>query len=228
MRIDNVTLSFRNKIVLQEVNINIDPGEFLFLIWYSWSGKTTLIRSIIGDFKPEIGDIILDNNMALYRWQKEENLLSYRRSIGVIFQDYKLLESKKVYENVAFAMQACGYSDKIIRKKVPEALEKVGLLIKKDKFVYELSGWEKQRVAIARALVNDPEIIIWDEPTGNLDPDTSKEIMDIFLDLNAEGKTIIMATHDSELVNSLKKRVVTFDNRKVISDVEKWIYNLKK
>lgn len=227
MKIDNVTLAFKNKIILEDIDIEIKPGEFVFLIWYSWSWKTSLIRSLIWDFKPERWEIVLDNNIALYRGLTEELLLNYRRSIGVIFQDYKLLESKKVYENVAFAMEVCGYSDEVIRKKVPEALEKVGLLIKKDKFVYELSGWEKQRVAIARALVNDPDIIIWDEPTWNLDPDTSKEIMDIFLDLNSEGKTIIMATHDANIVNNLRKRVITFSDRKMVSDEENWKYNLK-
>lgn len=228
MKIDKLTLSFRNKIVLEDINIEIKPWEFVFLIWYSWSGKTSLIRSIIWDFRPERWDIILDNNTALYKWFNEKILLDYRRSIWVIFQDYKLLESKKVYENVAFAMEVCGYDDNMIRKKVPETLEKVWLLIKKDKFVYELSGWEKQRVAIARALVNDPEIIIWDEPTWNLDPDTSKEIMDIFLDLNSEWKTIIMATHDANIVNNLKKRVVTFNERKIISDMENGFYNLRQ
>ena len=214
MKIDNLSLSFRNKIVLEDINIEIKPGEFVFFIWYSWSGKTSLIRSIIWDFTPERWDVILDNWTALYKGYNEQILLNYRRNIWVIFQDYKLLESKKVYENVAFAMEVCGYSDEVIRKKVPEALEKVGLLIKKDKFVYELSGWEKQRVAIARALVNDP--------------DTSKEIMDIFLDLNSEGKTIIMATHDANIVNKMKKRVVTFNDRKVMSDVENWKYNLRQ
>ncbi len=227
MKIDNITLSFRNKVILKDIDIEIKPGEFVFMIGYSWSGKTSVIRSIIWDFKPERWDIILDSNLALYRWMTEETLLSYRREIWVIFQDYKLLESKKVYENVAFAMEVCGYSDSIIRKKVPEALEKVGLLIKKDKFVYELSGWEKQRVAIARALVNNPKIIIWDEPTWNLDPETAKEIMDIFLDLNVEWKTVIMATHDSNIVNALNKRVITFQDRRVVSDVENWVYNLK-
>lgn len=227
MKIDNITLAFKNKMILENIDIDIKKWEFVFFIWYSWSGKTSLIRSIIWDFKPERWEIVLDNWMALYRWLTEDLLLKYRRSIGVIFQDYKLLESKKVYENVAFAMEVCGYSDEIIRKKVPEALEKVWLLIKKDKFVYELSGWEKQRVAIARALVNDPEIIIWDEPTWNLDPDTSKEIMDIFLDLNSEWKTIIMATHDANIVNNLKKRVITFSDRRMISDENPWKYNLK-
>lgn len=227
MKIDNLTLSFGNKIVLKNIDLEIKTGEFVFMIWYSGSGKTSLIRSLVWDFKPVVGDIILDNNRALYGSGTENSLLEYRRSIGVVFQDYKLLASKKVYENVAFAMEVCGYSDEIIRKKVPEALEKVGLLIKKDKFVYELSGGEKQRVAIARALVHDPDIIFWDEPTGNLDPETAAEIMDIFVDLNAEGKTIIMATHDAQIVNSLQKRVITFQNRTVSNDTQKGSYNLK-
>jgi len=122
MKIDNVTLAFWNKIILEDLNLEIKPWEFVFMIGYSGSGKTTLIRSLIWDFKPIRWDIILDNNMALYRWMTEETLLNYRRWIWVIFQDYKLLESKKVYENVAFAMEVCWYSDAIIRKKVPEAL----------------------------------------------------------------------------------------------------------
>ena len=207
--------------------MEIKPWEFIFFIGYSGSGKTSLIRSLIWDFKPSRGDVILDNNLALYKNLTEENLLTYRRWVGVIFQDYKLLESKKVYENVAFAMEVCGYSDEIIRKKVPEALEKVWLLIKKDKFIYELSGGEKQRVAIARALVHDPKIIIWDEPTWNLDPETAKEIMDIFLDINSDWKTVIMATHDENVVNKLNKRVVAFEDKKIISDVEKGTYILK-
>lgn len=227
MKIDNITLAFKNKVVLKDIDIEIKPWEFVFMIWYSGSWKTSLIRSLIWDFKPERWDIILDNNLALYRGMTDSTLLSYRRDIWVIFQDYKLLESKKVYENVAFAMEVCGYSDDIIRKKVPEALEKVWLLIKKDKYVFELSGWEKQRVAIARALVHDPKIIIWDEPTWNLDPETAKEIMDIFLDLNIDGKTVIMATHDSNIVDSLNKRVITFQDREMVSDIPNWKYNLK-
>ncbi|MCD5385282.1 ATP-binding cassette domain-containing protein [Candidatus Gracilibacteria bacterium] len=227
MKIDNITLSFGNKTILRNVNLEIKPGEFVFFIGYSGSGKTSLIRSLIGDFKPSVGDIILDNNLSLYNSLTEESLLNYRRNIGVIFQDYKLLESKKVYENVAFAMEVCGYNDEIIRKKVPEALEKVGLLIKKEKFIYELSGGEKQRVAIARALVHDPQIIIGDEPTGNLDPETAKEIMDIFLDINSDGKTVIMATHDENIVNRFKKRVIAFENKEVISDIQNGDYILK-
>ncbi len=226
MKIDNITLSFQNKIVLRNIEIEIKPSEFVFLIWYSWEWKTTLIRSLIWDKKPEKGDIILDNGWFLYRNLNEDLLLSYRRSIGVIYQDYKLLESKKVYENVAFAMEVCWYSDKIIKKKVPETLDQVWLLINKDKFVYELSGWEKQRISIARALVNNPSIIIWDEPTWNLDPVTTKEIMGILKELNDEWKTIIIATHDQNIVNTMKKRVITFKDKEIFSDIKNWKYNL--
>jgi len=186
MKISNLTLAFWNKIVLKEVNLEVNSWEFVFFIGHSWSWKTTLIRSLIWDKEPMIGDVVLDSGMALYKNMNEEVLQEYRRSIWVIFQDYKLLESKSIYENVAFAMEVCGYSDEIIRRKVPEALEQVWLLVKKDRFAYEISGWEKQRISIARALVHDPEIIIWDEPTGNLDPETAKDIMKIFDDLNKD------------------------------------------
>jgi len=228
MKIDKLTLSFKNKVVLRDINLEISPGEFVFFIGYSWSGKTTLIRSLIGDFKPERWDIVLDNGWFLYRNLTEKLLLDYRKSIGVIFQDYKLMESKTVYENVAFAMEVCGYKDSQIVKKVPQALEQVGLLIKKDTYVQELSGGEKQRVSIARALVHDPSIIIWDEPTGNLDPVTAGEIMEIFEDLNKDGKTVIIATHDKNIVNHMKKRVVTFSDKWVISDRQNAEYNLEK
>ncbi|MCP4523447.1 MAG: ATP-binding cassette domain-containing protein [Candidatus Gracilibacteria bacterium] len=226
MKIKNLSLAFKNKVILKDINIDIHTGEFVFFIGYSGSGKTSLIRSLIGDFQPRVGDIVLDNDISLYKSLTEDFLLEYRRKIGVIFQDYKLLESKKVYENVAFAMEVCGYSDEMIRKKVPEALEQVGLLIKKDTFVYELSGGEKQRIAIARALVHDPDIIIGDEPTGNLDPDTAMDVMNIFLDLHAEGKTIILATHDAHIVNHLHKRVIAFKDHKVLYDRPQSQYEL--
>jgi len=226
MKISNLTLAFWNKIVLKEVNLEVNPGEFVFFIGHSWSWKTTLIRSLIWDKEPMIGDVVLDSGMALYKNMNEEVLQEYRRSIWVIFQDYKLLESKSIYENVAFAMEVCGYSDEVIRRRVPEALEQVWLLVKKDRFAYEVSGWEKQRVSIARALVHNPDIIIWDEPTGNLDPETAKWIMKIFEDLNKEWKTIIIATHDKNIVDSMQKRVVAFRDKEVISDEAKGKYIL--
>lgn len=228
MKIDGLTLSFKNKVVLRDINLEIKSGEFVFFIGYSGSGKTTLIRSLIGDFKPERWDIVLDNGGFLYRNLTEKLLLDYRRDIGVIFQDYKLMESKTVYENVAFAMEVCWYKDAQIQRKVPQALEQVGLLIKKDTSVQELSGWEKQRVSIARALVHDPSIIIWDEPTGNLDPITAGEIMEIFEDLNKSGKTVIIATHDKNIVNHMKRRVITFSGKEVMSDKQNAEYNLEK
>jgi cell division transport system ATP-binding protein len=172
------------------------------------------------------GDIVLDNGALLYKNFNDDVLLAYRRKIGVIFQDYKLLDSKSVYENVAFAMEVCWYKEEYIKRKVPETLKLVWLLIKKDNFVYELSGWEKQRVSIARALVHDPQVIIWDEPTGNLDPVTAAGIMEILLELNSQGKTIIIATHDKNVVDSLKKRVITFKDKTIISDEKEWVYNL--
>lgn len=224
MKISNLTLAFGNKIVLKELDLEIKPWEFVFFIGHSGSGKTTLIRSLIWDKEPMSWDIILDSHMALYRNMNEDILQEYRRNIWVIFQDYKLLESKSIYENVAFAMEVCGYSDEIIRRKVPEALEQVGLLVKKDRFAYEISGWEKQRISIARALVHDPEIIIWDEPTWNLDPETAKDIMKIFDDLNKDWKTVIIATHDKNIVDSMEKRVVAFKDKEVISDEKKGKY----
>lgn len=228
MKIDTLTLSFKNKVVLRDISLEIKPGEFVFFIGYSGSGKTTLIRSLIGDFKPERWDIVLDNGWFLYKNLTEKLLLDYRKSIGVIFQDYKLMESKTVYENVAFAMEVCGYKDAQIAKRIPQTLEQVGLLMKKDTRVQELSWGEKQRVSIARALVHDPSIIIWDEPTGNLDPVTAAEIMEIFDDLNKDGKTIIIATHDKNIVNHMKRRVITFSEKGIMSDIDKGEYNLKK
>lgn len=226
MKVDNLTLSFWNKIVLDKVNLEIKAWEFVFIIWYSWSWKTSLIRSIIWDLKPTSWDIVLDNGSVLYWNFSEKYLRQYRKKIWVIFQDYKLLDSKTVYENVAFAMEVCNYKDKDIIKKVPEVLEQVWLLLKKDKFAWELSGWEKQRVSIARALVHNPEIIIWDEPTWNLDPKTALNVMEIFEELNRLWKTVIIATHDKNIVDNYKKRVITFKDKKVLSDENPGKYNI--
>lgn len=226
MKINNLTLWFWNKIVLENINLDIPPQDFVFVIWQSWSWKTSLIRSFIWDFRPFSWDIVLNDWSMLYANHSDKFIWNYRRKIWVIFQDYKLLESKTVYENVAFAMEVCSYKDEDIIFRVPEVLEQVWLLIKKDKYISELSGWEKQRVSIARALVHDPDIIIWDEPTGNLDPETAMTIMALFDELNKIWKTIIIATHDANIVNKFKKRVITFKNNVVFSDIKKWTYNL--
>ncbi len=226
MKIHNLTLAFWNKNVLENISLDIEPGEFVFVIWASWSWKTSLIRSFIGDFIPKSWEIVLESGISLYQNFHQKTLQNYRRTIGVIFQDYKLLESKTVYENVAFAMEVCNYPDKDIVTRVPEVLDQVWLLAKKDKYVTELSWWEKQRVSIARALVHNPDCIIWDEPTGNLDPATAQTIMEVFLDLNKQWKTIIIATHDKNIVDQMQKRVVTFKNKKLFSDEKNWKYNI--
>lgn len=226
MKINNLTLAFWNKIVLNDINLEFKKWEFVFIIWKSGSWKTSFIRSLIGDLKPLSWDVILDNWISLYSNLNKKIIQDYRKMIWVIFQDYKLLESKTVYENVAFAMEVCNYKDKDIIKKVPEVLQQVALLVKKDKKINELSGWEKQRVSIARALVHDPSVIIWDEPTWNLDPKTAITIMNIFKDLSNRGKTVIIATHDQNIVNEAKKRVITFSDKKVFSDQLIWVYNI--
>lgn len=226
MKIENITLSFWNKKVLENISLEIKPWEFVFIIGQSWSWKTSFIRSLIGDFMPSEWSILLDDSSVLYSDVSKKSLNNYRKSIWVIFQDYKLLESKTVYENVAFAMEVCNYKDKDILKRVPEVLDQVGLLVKKDKKISELSGWEKQRVSVARALVHNPSIIIWDEPTWNLDPSTAASVIDIFEELNNTWITFIIATHDKNIVNKHKKRVITFKDKKVFSDENPWTYNL--
>lgn len=226
MKLNNLTLSYGNKIVLKDINLSIDNSEFLFLIGRSGSWKTSVIRSLIWDLKPYSGEIFLDNWDELYSSKDKDYLVKYRRKIGIIFQDYKLLSSKTVYENVAFAMEVCGYSDEDIMIRVPQVLDQVDLLLKKDKNIDELSWGEKQRLAIARALVHNPDIIIGDEPTWNLDPKTAFWVMKIFEDLNKKWKTIIIATHDDKLVNRFEKRVVAFGDKKIISDEKKGTFSI--
>ncbi|MDD2487437.1 MAG: ATP-binding cassette domain-containing protein [Candidatus Gracilibacteria bacterium] len=225
MKIENLTIAYTNKNILKNINIEIKPGDFVFLIGNSGSGKTSLIKALIGDLKPKGGKIFDSLGRDIYDFSLKE-LTKYRRTIGVIFQDYKLLKSKNVKENVAFAMEVCGYNDKQISQKVPEVLSQVGLLNKKNNFIDTLSGGEAQRIAIARALIHNPEMIIGDEPTGNLDPHNAEEIMSILLELNKAGKTIIIATHDDKIVNRLKKRVITFKEGIIFSDIEGGSYNL--
>ncbi|MBS9784002.1 ATP-binding cassette domain-containing protein [Candidatus Gracilibacteria bacterium] len=217
MQFKNVSLAYNKRNVLKNISLDIKPGEFVFLIGASGSGKTSLINSIIGSKKISQGEIIDDagNNLSKMSAKK---MLQYRRKMGVIFQDFKLLSKKTVYENVAFAMEVCGYSNKDIRKRIPEVLSQVGLLAKKDKFIETLSGGEIQRTGIARALIHHPQIIIGDEPTGNLDKHNALEVMYLLDTLNQQGKTIIIATHDETIVNIMKKRVIAFQDGKIISD----------
>lgn len=225
MKVENITIWYNNRNILKNITIDIDKWNFVFLIGNSWSGKTSFIKSLIWDLKPKWWKILDSLWNDIYSYSQKE-LNKFRRSIGVVFQDYKLLKSKTVKENVAFAMEVSWYKDKQIIQRVPEVLSQVGLLNKKESFIDTLSWWEAQRVAIARALIHDPEIIIWDEPTGNLDPKNAQEIMNILLELNRSWKTIIIATHDDKIVNSLKKRVITFNNWDIVSDNPEWTYNL--
>jgi len=225
MELKNVTIAYGVKKVLKNLNITINSGEFVFLIGYSGSGKSSFIKTLIGELKP-IEWIILDHKgQNIYEYSSRE-LIYYRRNIWIIFQDYKLLRNRTVRENVAFAMEVCGYSDSKIVNRAPEVLTQVGILHKKDAFINTLSGGEAQRVAIARALIHDPHTIIGDEPTGDLDPHNAEEIISILLELNRAGKTIIIATHDDKLVNRLKKRVITFKDGKVFSDIKEGEYNI--
>lgn len=225
MELKNATIAYGVKKVLKNLNITINSGEFVFLIGYSGSGKSSFIKTLIGELKP-LEWVILDHKgQNIYEYSARE-LTHYRRNIWIIFQDYKLLRNRTVRENVAFAMEVCGYSDSKIVNRAPEVLTQVGILHKKDAFINTLSGGEAQRVAIARALIHDPHTVIGDEPTGDLDPHNAEEIINILLELNRAGKTIIIATHDDKLVNRLKKRVITFKDGKVFSDIKEGEYNI--
>ncbi|MBC7503895.1 ATP-binding cassette domain-containing protein [Candidatus Gracilibacteria bacterium] len=225
MQFQNITLSYGERTILRDITLTIAPGEFVFLIGASGSGKTSFIRSILGAKKLKKGKILDDNGINIALFTPKE-LLKYRRGLGTIFQDFKLLPRKTVKENVAFAMEVCGYGRDEITRRVPEVLAKVGLLAKKEKFIETLSGGEVQRTCIARALIHDPSIIIGDEPTGNLDRNNANEIMSLLEELHQNGKTIIMATHDEHIVNTMKKRVIAFADGNIISDTGEGTYCL--
>ena len=203
-------------VALDGVDLTINEGEFVFLVGPSGSGKTTIMKLITGEIRANDGQIIV-NDFAMRRI-KRRKLPKVRRTLGVIFQDYRLIENMNVYDNVAFAMRVVGASNKEIKKRVPYVLELVGLEGREKRMPNELSGGEQQRVAIARALVNNPRMIVADEPTGNLDPVRSLELMLLFEKINEMGTTILVVTHEKELVNAFSKRVITIDNGHVISD----------
>ena len=203
-------------VALDGVDLTINEGEFVFLVGPSGSGKTTLMKLITGEIRASDGQVIV-NDFDMRRI-KRRKLPKVRRTLGVIFQDYRLIENMNVYDNVAFAMRVVGASNKEIKKRVPYVLELVGLEGREKRMPNELSGGEQQRVAIARALVNSPRMIVADEPTGHLDPVRSLELMLLFEKINEMGTTILVVTHEKELVNAFSKRVITIDNGHVISD----------
>ncbi|MDP3042988.1 MAG: cell division ATP-binding protein FtsE [bacterium] len=201
---------------LDQVNLHIKPGEFVSIVGQSGSGKTTLVKSLIGEEKVSKGKIIVGGWDITNIGQREVPFL--RRQIGVIFQDFKLLDKKTLFENVAFALQVCGQTPKKIKAIVPQVLKIVGLEGKTRRYPREVSGGEQQRAVIARALVHRPKILLADEPTGNLDSINAEEIIELLQKINKFGTTIVLVTHNREIVNRLKKRVITIENGVIVSD----------
>lgn len=216
----NVYKTYPNGVgAIYDLNLSISKGEFTFIIGGSGSGKSTLIKMLYREEKPTRGEIIIGGvNVSRLR---NSRVYKLRRLIGVVFQDYKLLPKLTVYENVAFALEATGVEGKFIRKRVLDILDKVGLKHKAKEYPDKLSGGEQQRVAIARAIVNKPKLLICDEPTGNLDPNTSMEIMDVLEKVNKElDTTILMVTHDLEIVKKMQKRVIVLKEGRLVKDIK--------
>ncbi len=203
-------------VALQDVNIHIEHGEFVFIVGPSGAGKSTLFKMLFREVQPTSGEIFINGTNILNLDDKEVPFL--RRQLGIVFQDYRLLPDRTVYENVAFAMQVIEAPRRKINRRVLNVLELVGLGDRADAYPSQLSGGEQQRIAIARAIVNDPLLVIADEPTGNLDPETSWDIMEIFKEINNSGTTIIMATHDKDIVDAMGKRVVAIEKGRIVRD----------
>lgn len=225
IKLENVSKEYGlGAIGLSDVSLGIDKGEFVFVVGPTGSGKTTLFRLLIRDLLPSKGSIVVDNwDIVKLPRGKIPNL---RKKIGVVFQDLKLLKDRTIFENIILPMEVVGGKLNDAKKKVEEIMMSVGILSHKQKFPIQLSGGELQRAAIARALVLGPEILLADEPTGDLDPKTSKEIVDLLLEINKKGTTIIMATHNAEVVNSLSKRVIVIDKGKLVKDTKKGKYEI--
>ena len=220
IRLENVTKTYRgaSASALAEVQLQIDRGEFVFLVGSSGSGKSSLLRLMLREEKPDSGDLfVLGENL---RTLPQRRVASYRRKLGVVFQDFRLLPNKTVFQNIAFALQVIGKSRAFIETSVPDVLRLVGLEDKFFDFPAALSGGEQQRVALARALVNRPELLLADEPTGNLDPDNSKEIMGLLSRINLSGTTIVMATHDRGIVDQMQRRVIEIQAGRIVRDAE--------
>ena len=217
IRFENVSKNYTNGVeALKNINMQIEEGEFVFIVGDSGSGKSTLIKLLLKELEPSEGTIEVDG-LVLNR-MKRRYVPMYRRKIGCVFQEFRLLKDRNVYENVAFAQRVVATPNKNIRKDVPKILSTVGLAEKYRSLPKQLSGGEQQRVALARALVNKPSIILADEPTGNLDPKNSREIMKLLTEINEKGTTVVVVTHDREMVNLMKKRVIALKKGVIISD----------
>lgn len=221
--LENVSKSYaKGQPALNDVSLHIDKGEFVFIVGNSGSGKSTLIKLLLKELEPTSGTIIVnDQNLGK---MKRRKVPKYRRGVGVVFQDFRLLKDRNIYENVAFAQRVIERPNRVIKKRVPEILTLVGLAEKYKSFPRELSGGEQQRVALARALVNRPNILLADEPTGNLDPKNSLEIMKLLEEINERGTTVLVVTHNREIVNSFRKRVITMRKGVIVSDEEEGGY----
>jgi len=223
IELKDVTKKYPNgTVALQDVNLKIEKGEFVFIVGQSGSGKSTLVKLLLKEEDPTEGEVSVNGYEVTAMDRKDVPYL--RRSLGVVFQDFRLLPNKTVYENVAFAMQITESLPKEIRRQVPMALALVGLSRKANMYPHQLSGGEQQRAALARALVNNPSVLIADEPTGNLDPETSFEIMKLLCEVNHRGTTVIVATHEKTIVDEMKKRVVAINKGLIIRDQEKGLY----
>ena len=215
--LENVSKSYaKGQPALNDVSLHIDKGEFVFIVGNSGSGKSTLIKLLLKELEPTSGTIIVnDQNLGK---MKRRKVPKYRRGVGVVFQDFRLLKDRNVYENVAFAQKVIGTPARLIRSSVPTMLSMVGLAAKYKSYPKQLSGGEQQRVAIARALVNQPKILLADEPTGNLDNHNAWEIMKLLEEINQKGTTVVVVTHNLEIVKAMKKRVITMKKGVIISD----------
>lgn len=220
----NVSKVYMNDVVaLSNINISIKRGEFVFLVGPSGAGKSTFVKLLMREVEPTAGSIIVNDTDITTLSRKQ--IPFYRRKVGMVFQDFRLIPTLNVYENVAFAMRIIQASHKEIKKRVPLVLAMVGLSDKYKDFPNQLSGGEQQRVSIARAIVNNPAILIADEPTGNLDPDTANDIMNIISDINRAGTTVLMATHAKNIVNNMKKRVLAIENGVLARDEQRGRYD---
>ncbi len=224
IKFENVVKYYGHSKALNGVDLEITPGEFISIVGMSGAGKSTLLKLIIGEERIDEGRILIDD--IDISTVKQRDLPFLRRKIGMVFQDIKLLPKRTAFENVAFAMEVGGHRREKIKRDVPKILELVGLLHKKDHFPHQMSGGEKQRVAIARSLAHRPVLLLADEPTGNLDEINANEVIDLLLKINKLGTTVILATHASDLVNKIKKRVITIEGGQITLEQEKGKYKL--